>query len=154
MVSRTNQIFANDRTSAYVELLRVRNPPSDVRCIPRHTTEHLAIEVFHDFWTTLVPPHRGGRDELSVPEGQGVRKLWIGIRQRFVVVGMVERRLVCGGRWTEDLDPELLHHVRMVGSRRGRVWIERLAGGRLLSERANREHNGDRGPETARPVSP
>ena len=48
------------------------DPPRDVGDGTRHTTQHLTIEVLHDFRATLLPPHLRTRDLVAVLERQRV----------------------------------------------------------------------------------
>jgi len=63
----------------------------------------------------LLPPNVRARELLAVLESQHVGQIGIGIRECFVVVGVVGCRLVPARPWTEGFDTELLQHLLVVG---------------------------------------
>jgi hypothetical protein len=112
-----DELPAEDRVTADRRFDRSLDLPRDVRDVLRHAAEHLPLEHLHDLRPALVPPHGRGCDLAAVLERQDVRKIRVGVCQRFVVVRVVGVLFVAAGPWPQGLDAQLVHHVLSVGRR-------------------------------------
>src|ERR1700674_717028 len=88
--------------------------PRHLRSVLRDAPENLALEVFDDLRSALIPPDAGLANPFAVLELQYVRQIRVRIRQRFVVVGVIRRAFVAARSRTPRLDSELIDHVPMI----------------------------------------
>jgi hypothetical protein len=117
VVGPADDAAAHDRHAADLGVDRLLDLPRDRGHVLRHAADDLALEVLEDL---LAPdlPLRLGPDLPAVLEGQQLGQLRVGVRLRLVVVRRV--RLV-GSRVAprpQRRDPELLHHVGVIGAAR------------------------------------
>jgi hypothetical protein len=132
-----DKLLPDHRMRTHHRLDCVCHRPGHLRDVLRNTAQHLSLEIFYDFRPSLIPPHICRRHLFAVLQCQDIGKIWERIGRRFIVVGMIGRRLGPAGPRAQRLDAELIHHVLMVF--RGGP-IHRLGRRRLPEQGGRREH--------------
>src|SRR3954467_4740364 len=108
--------------------------PTDFRNALRNSAIDLAIEVLHDLWTALLPPHLRAGHFLSILERQRIGQVRMLLNLRFIGVGCIRGGWIAAWPRTQSADVQQIHRALVIlfsrKVNRNRKTVRRDLGGR------------------------